>query len=98
LSLPIEPPRTRHAYHQFVVRHPRRDALRTYLREHGIHAQIHYPVPIHFQPAYRNLAVALPVTESATEQILSLPLYPELRNEDVERVCQAIQMFVANSS
>jgi dTDP-4-amino-4,6-dideoxygalactose transaminase len=98
LSLPIEPPKTRHAYHQFVVRHPRRDALRTYLREHGIHTQIHYPSPIHFQPAYRNLAVALPVTESAADQILSLPLYPELRNEDVERVCQTIQMFVANSS
>jgi dTDP-4-amino-4,6-dideoxygalactose transaminase len=98
LSLLIEPPKTRHAYHQFVVRHPRRDALRTYLREHGIHTQIHYPVPIHVQPAYRSLAVPLPETESAADQILSLPLYPELRNEDVERVGQTIQMFVANSS
>jgi dTDP-4-amino-4,6-dideoxygalactose transaminase len=98
LRLPVEPPKTRHAYHQFVVRHPRRNVLRTYLREHDIHTQIHYPVPIHFQPAYRNLGVPLPVTESAADQILSLPLYPELRNEDVERVGQTIQMFVANSS
>jgi dTDP-3-amino-3,4,6-trideoxy-alpha-D-glucose transaminase len=98
LTLPIEPPKTHHAYHQFVVRDARRDALRTYLREHGIHTHIHYPVPIHFQPAYRNLAVALPVTESAADQILSLPLYPELRNEDVERVGQMIQMFFTNSS
>jgi dTDP-4-amino-4,6-dideoxygalactose transaminase len=96
LTLPAEPPETRHVYHQFVVRHPQRDKLRSYLLEHGIHTQIHYPVPIHLQPAYRDLATPLPVTESAADQILSLPLYPELRNEDVKRVCQVIQMFVAN--
>jgi dTDP-4-amino-4,6-dideoxygalactose transaminase len=97
LTLPIEPPETRHVYHQFVVRHPQRDALRIYLLEHGVHTQIHYPVPIHLQPAYRELAYnPLPVTESAANQILSLPLYPELQNEDVKRVCQVIQMFVAH--
>jgi dTDP-4-amino-4,6-dideoxygalactose transaminase len=90
LTLPIEPPETRHVYHQFVVRHPQRDKLRSYLLEHGVHTQIHYPVPIHLQPAYRELVAHLPVTESAADQILSLPLYPELRNEDVERVCQTI--------
>ncbi|CAG0952855.1 dTDP-3-amino-2,3, 6-trideoxy-4-keto-D-glucose/dTDP-3-amino-3,4, 6-trideoxy-alpha-D-glucose/dTDP-2,6-dideoxy-D-kanosamine transaminase [Anaerolineales bacterium] len=93
LTLPVEPPETHHVYHQFVVRHPQRDALRNYLLEHGIHTQIHYPVPIHLQPAYRDLAVPLPVTESAADQILSLPLYPELRNEDVEKVCQTIHNF-----
>jgi dTDP-4-amino-4,6-dideoxygalactose transaminase len=96
LTLPVEPPETRHVYHQFVVRHPQRDALRSYLLDHGIHTQIHYPIPIHLQPAYRELAAALPVTESAADQILSLPLYPELRNEDVQRVCQVTQMFVAH--
>lgn len=94
LTLPVEPPETRHVFHQFVVRHPRRDTLRNYLLEHGIHAQIHYPVPIHLQPAYRGLALhSLPVTESAADQILSLPLYPELRNEDVKRVCQMVLSF-----
>jgi dTDP-4-amino-4,6-dideoxygalactose transaminase len=93
LTLPVEPLETRHVYHQFVVRHPQRDKLRSYLLDHGIHTQIHYPVPIHLQPAYRDLATALPVTESAANQILSLPLYPELRNEDVERICQTIQNF-----
>jgi dTDP-3-amino-3,4,6-trideoxy-alpha-D-glucose transaminase len=93
LALPVEPPETRHVYHQFVVRHPQRDKLRSYLLEHGVHTQIHYPVPIHLQPAYRDLAAALPVTESAADQILSLPLYPELQNEDVGRVCQTIQSF-----
>jgi dTDP-4-amino-4,6-dideoxygalactose transaminase len=93
LTLPHEPPETHHVYHQFVVRHPQRDSLRAYLLEHGIHTQIHYPVPIHLQPAYRDLATALPVTESAADQILSLPLYPELRNEDVERVCQVVLNF-----
>lgn len=93
LTLPVEPPETRHVYHQFVVCHPQRDSLRTYLLEQGIHTQIHYPVPIHLQPAYRDLATSLPVTESAADQILSLPLYPELRNEDVERVCQVVLNF-----
>jgi len=93
LTLPIEPSETCHVYHQFVVRHPQRDALRTYLLDHGIHTQIHYPVPIHFQPAYRELAITpLPVTESIANQILSLPLYPELRDEDVKRVCQTIHL------
>jgi dTDP-4-amino-4,6-dideoxygalactose transaminase len=99
LTLPIEPPETRHVYHQFVVRHPRRDALHSYLSEQGIHTQIHYPVPIHLQPAYRELASAsLPVIEAVANEILSLPLYPELRNEDVERVCKIIRLFMAHSS
>jgi len=97
LTLPVEPPETHHVYHQFVVRHSQRDALRNYLLERGIHTQIHYPVPIHLQPAYRELAShLLPMTEAAADQILSLPLYPELRDKDVKRVCQAIQMFVAH--
>ena len=95
LTLPVERPEICHVYHQFVVRHPQRDALRHYLLEHGIHTQIHYPVPIHLQPAYRELASQpLPVTEATATQILSLPLYPEMRDEDVERVCQLIHMFL----
>jgi dTDP-4-amino-4,6-dideoxygalactose transaminase len=94
LTLPIEPPETRHVYHQFVIRHPRRDALQTFLSDRGIQTQIHYSTPIHLQPAYRELGLnPLPVTEAAANQILSLPLYPEMKDEDVKNICQSIQRF-----
>jgi dTDP-4-amino-4,6-dideoxygalactose transaminase len=95
LTLPIVPPETRHAYHQFVVRHPQRDALRSYLSERGIHTQIHYPIPIHLQPAYRDInSNVLSFTEAIANEILSLPLYPELKDEDVERICRFIHLFL----
>jgi len=93
--LPVELPDTRHVYHQFVIRHSQRDALRAFLARHGIHTQIHYPVPVHLQPAYRELkANTLSFTESIANEILSLPLHPELQDEDVERVCQFIHLFL----
>lgn len=94
LILPFEPPDTRHVYHQFVIRHPKRDALKAFLTRHGIHTQIHYPVPVHLQPAYReNNINTLSCTESIANEILSLPLYPEMQDEDVERVCRSIRLF-----
>ncbi len=87
-----------HVYHQFVIRHPRRDALREYLKERGIHTLVHYPVPIHLQPAYADLgypAGSLPMTERASREVLSLPIYPELTKEMVGLVCQAILDFSA---
>ena len=95
LLLPIEPPNTRHVYHQFVIRHPRRDALKAFLAEQGIHTQVHYPVPIHLQPAYRELnSKALLFTETIANEILSLPLYPEMQVEDVKKTCQVIRSFL----
>ena len=87
-----------HVYHQFVIRHPRRDALREYLKERGIHTLVHYPVPVHLQPAYADLgypAGSLPMTERASREVLSLPIYPELTKEMVGLVCQAILDFSA---
>ncbi|MBK7318258.1 DegT/DnrJ/EryC1/StrS family aminotransferase [Candidatus Villigracilis affinis] len=87
-----------HVYHQFVIRHPRRDALREYLKERGIHTLVHYPVPIHLQPAYTDLgypAGSLPMTERVSREVLSLPIYPELTEEMVGLVCQAILDFSA---
>jgi len=97
LILPIEPPDIHHVYHQFVIRHPQRDALKAFLETRGIQSQIHYPSPVHLQPAYRNLGYlpgSLPVTESITKQILSLPIYPELEDEQVREICRAIQTFL----
>ena len=96
VTTPIELANTRHVYHLYVIRHPQRDALRHFLHERGIGTAIHYPVPIHLQPAYRGRlgdVGSLPETEQAAQEILSLPMYPELREEDVKRVAQAVREF-----
>ena len=70
------------------------------LKENGISTLIHYPVPVHFQPAYADLgytAGSLPFTERASREVLSLPLYPELTEEKVVRVCQTILDFFTHS-
>jgi dTDP-4-amino-4,6-dideoxygalactose transaminase len=81
LRLPDGSPDGVHAWHLFVVAHQHRDDLLAFLRERGIGTGIHYPVPVHLQPAYRDrlsLRLRLPNTERAAAQVLSLPLYPEL--------------------
>ena len=96
LVLPFPPEDAVHVFHQFVIRHPRRDELRKHLKERGIYTLVHYPIPIHLQPAYADLALSpgsLPNTEQAAREVLSLPLYPELREDQVERVCRAILEF-----
>lgn len=86
-----------HVYHLYVVRTPHRDALRAWLSGRGIDTQIHYPVPIHQQEAYRDLAagVAMPVTEALSREIVSLPLYPELTDEEVEWLIRSVNEFRA---
>lgn len=86
-------PNAEHAYHLYVIRLPARDALRSALQEHGVATGIHYPYPIHLMRGYRFLgypAGALPVTESLAREILSLPLYPELNESGVQRVCHLL--------
>jgi dTDP-4-amino-4,6-dideoxygalactose transaminase len=96
LILPSQPEGVTHIYHQYVVRHPRRDQLRQHLEQNGIQTSIHYPLPVHLQPAYANLGYQpgdLPQTELAAQHILSLPLYPELSEEAVRRVSRQINLF-----
>ncbi len=84
--------RVGHVYHLYVVRHPRRDALQQQLRANGIETLVHYPVPIHLQPAYADLGYRrgrLPATERAADEVLSLPLYVGMRDEQVRRVVDA---------
>ncbi len=81
LILPGTNPEAVHVYHQYVVRTPRRDALKSHLKAKGIGTLIHYPVPVHRQPAYAGRmagAPPLPVTEEIAGQVLSLPMFPEL--------------------
>jgi dTDP-4-amino-4,6-dideoxygalactose transaminase len=83
-----------HAWHLFVVRHPARDRLRQRLLAQGIETLIHYPVPIHLQPAYADLGHrpgSLPVSERAAREVLSLPLYVGLGAARVERVAEAVR-------
>ena len=83
-------------FHLFVVRHPKRDQLRAFLEERGIAAGIHYPQPIHLQPAYAHLGYHpgdFPIAERWAAQCLSLPLYPELREAQIERIVAAIYAF-----
>ncbi len=97
LTLPPEPANSFPVYHQYVIRVPWRDELRAFLSERGIHTGIHYPVPIHLQPAYADLGYApgsLPETEKAAQEVLSLPLYPELDESSVEMVCRELQFFL----
>src|SRR5262249_23727225 len=95
LGLPPRRPDSTHVYHLYVVRSERRDALRAYLTEQGVGTMIHYPVPIHQQPAYDDRLPAddLSETEAAAQQILSLPMYPELTEADARTVVQAIKGF-----
>lgn len=97
IVLPMQPKDCEHVFHQFLIRHSKRDALKEYLKEKGIHTLIHYPVPVHLQPAYENLGYvlgSLPLTEKVADEVLSLPMYPELTEEQVKFVCKCIIEFV----
>lgn len=100
LTLPVGGQRVAHVYHQYVVRTPYRDALCAALRREDIGTLIHYPTPIHLQPAYQGrlpLCVPLAETESASREVLSLPMYPELTDEQVSKVCEVIHRWRASN-
>ena len=85
-----------HVYHQYVIRHSQRDEMQAFLSARNIVTLIHYPVPIHLQPAYRGRlgdSGSFPVSEQAAREILSLPIYPELTDAQVQTVVQAIADF-----
>jgi len=83
-----------HVFHLFVVRSKNRDKLIENLRSRGIQTGIHYPVPIHCQPAYRRLGrLRLPETEKAAKEILSLPIFPELSFKEVDYIISVIRKY-----
>ncbi|MGB9181835.1 MAG: DegT/DnrJ/EryC1/StrS family aminotransferase [Pyrinomonadaceae bacterium] len=94
LTLPREMPYAEHIYHLYVVQRDARDELQKRLTEAGVQTGIHYPVPIHLQPAYASLghkAGDFPESERQAERVLSLPMFPELTDEQIMRVVEAIQ-------
>nr|MBA2732244.1 DegT/DnrJ/EryC1/StrS family aminotransferase [Acidobacteriota bacterium] len=93
LGLPSEMSYARHVYHLYVVQSEARDALQQVLAESGVQTGIHYPIPIHLQPAYASLNHRrgdFPEAERQAGRILSLPMFPELTNEQLMRVVEAI--------
>ncbi len=94
VQTPFEGENLRHVYHLYVVMTSRRDHLVQKLKKKGIEAGIHYPIPVHRQPAYLKLGygeVSLPVTEQVAGKILSLPIYPELCAEQIDYVARAVR-------
>ena len=88
-----------HVYHLFPVRSARRDALRAYLHDLGIGTLVHYPTPLPRQPAFSRYTPAeCQVADAVCREVLSLPLYPELANESIDRVCDALKRFNPPSS
>jgi len=96
VQLPVEPAGRHHVYHLFVIRTERRDELLAHLNALGIGAGIHYPVPVHLHAAYRDLGYGpgdFPVSERLCGEILSLPIYPEMTDDQVVRVTDAVKAF-----
>jgi dTDP-4-amino-4,6-dideoxygalactose transaminase len=96
IVLPWVDPRARHAFHQYVIRAPRRDALREQLTAHGIGTEVYYPLPLHLQASLNDLGYKtgdFPVAERAAAEVLALPMYPGLREDEVDTVVEAIRRF-----
>jgi dTDP-4-amino-4,6-dideoxygalactose transaminase len=94
LGLPTEQPYATAVWHLFVVRHGDRDGLARRLQERGVGTLVHYPIPLHLQPAFAHLggrAGDFPVAERAAEEILSLPLYPEMTDAQADTVVDAVK-------
>jgi dTDP-4-amino-4,6-dideoxygalactose transaminase len=94
VKVPIEAWYARHVYHVFAVRTPDRATLQRTLQSHGVSSGIHYPVPVHLQPAYADLgyhAGDFPESERAANETLSLPMFPELTPTQIEQVCSAVK-------
>ncbi len=96
--LPHEVPGSHHVWHQYVIRTARRDGLRQFLTERKIGSEIYYPVPLHMQTALQNLGYAegsFPEAERAAREVLALPIFPELREDEQQTVVSAIAEFLS---
>jgi dTDP-4-amino-4,6-dideoxygalactose transaminase len=96
--LPHEIPGTHHVWHQYVIRTNRRDGLRQFLTERKIGSEIYYPVPLHLQAALQSLGYkegSFPEAERAAREVLALPIFPELREDEQQTVVSAIAEFLS---
>lgn len=94
--VPYEPAWSKAVYHLYIIRTQKRDDLQRYLSENGINTGLHYPIPIHLQNAYKNLNLPngdYPITEKVAQEILSLPMFPNLTVEQIEYVSEKVKNF-----
>ncbi len=94
--LPSEPANFYHVYNQFTIRVPDRDQLFEFLKQRGIGAMVYYPLSLHLQKAFSRLGYKMgdfPESEKAQAEVLSLPIYPELTEPEIEEVCLAIRKY-----
>jgi len=101
VTIPVEAAYARHVYHVYGVRVPNRDAVQAALQAREIQTGIHYPIPVHLQKAYQEFGFGrgdLPVTEQASTELLSLPMFPELERSQVEEVCEALLTEVGRAA
>jgi dTDP-4-amino-4,6-dideoxygalactose transaminase len=100
IVLPFTDPRAGHIFHQYVIRAPRRNALRQYLTERQIGSEIYYPLPLHLQTSLASLGYKkgdFPISEAAADEVLAIPMYPELREDEQKTVVDAIAAFYARA-
>ncbi|MBN1157297.1 DegT/DnrJ/EryC1/StrS family aminotransferase [Candidatus Woesearchaeota archaeon] len=100
-TTPFEASYSKHVYHLYVIRTKKRDGLQKHLNDNGIFTGIHYPVPLHLQPAYgylKKVEGSFPVAERLSKEILSLPMFPELTREEIERVAECTNDFLKNEN
>ena len=98
VTLPTEADYAKHVYHIYAIRVQERDRLIAFLGEKGVSCNIHYPVPIHLQKAYQFLGLkegSFPVAEKCASQYVSLPMFPELTEEQITYVAEQIKAFYA---
>jgi dTDP-4-amino-4,6-dideoxygalactose transaminase len=98
---PVEQGGAKHVYHLYVIKSKKRDQLQNFLTSKGITTLIHYPIPIHLQDAYKELKIPagmLPVTEDLAKKILSLPIYPEMTEAQIQYVADSIRDFARRNS
>jgi len=97
IATPVEADYARHVYHIYAVRVQERDELRRFLEAKGIGCGVHYPIPIHLQEAWRNFGYsegAFPIAENLAKEFLSLPMFPELTEEQIEYVVHCVSEAV----
>jgi dTDP-4-amino-4,6-dideoxygalactose transaminase len=96
IVLPFTDPRAGHVFHQYVIRAPKRDAIKDFLTSNKIGSEIYYPLPLHLQESLKSLGYKLgdfPVSEKAAAEVLALPIFPELREDEQETVVETIRRF-----
>ena len=96
--MPHEVPGAHHVWHQFVIRTARRDEMREFLASRKIGSEIYYPVPLHLQTALKDLGYRegdFPESERAAREVLALPIFPELREDEQQSVVDAVSAFLS---